>query len=398
MNDRIINSLLDMDFYKMSMIQLLYLKHRDVKVKYKLFDRSNMRLSTSIPKEALVEQLDAMRQLEVSVNDIFYLNNIVINGKRIFCSEFLDWFESFKLPEYFLDIDKDDNFIFEVDDGIEGSLWETLVMSTLSELYYTYKMKGRLAIWNEETYAIGIQRLANKMARISAEAPGLTYIDFGTRRRFSFDWQYRVVELIREFPQFIGTSNVFMAREFDIPVKGTMAHEMDMIYSGIYRDRLRESHQLFLKDWQELYSPALLTALTDTYTSEFFFKDFTKEQAELWDGVRHDSKDPFKFSEKTITFYTHNYIDPKTKSIVYSDKLDDDLMIRLYKKYNGRININTTNGWGTNLTNDLGYMNLNIVVKAVEANGYGCVKLSDDAGKEMGTPEDIRLFKETFTK
>ena len=165
-------------------------------------------------------------------------------------------------------------------------------------------------------------------------------------------------------------------------------------YTMIVKNLSGQSHNKFLQDWWEVYGYGLSIGLTDTYGTEFFFSDMTKEQATKWKGLRHDSGDPILFGERAIEFYKNYGIDPKTKMIVFSDGLDIDTIIQIYEHFKDRIKV--TFGWGTTLTNDLSIKTLSIVVKAVVANGHGLVKLSDNLNKALGNQEDISLFKEIF--
>jgi len=197
--------------------------------------------------------------------------------------------------------------------------------------------------------------------------------------------------------QLAGTSNVYFAMKFDLKPIGTFAHELDMVYSGIYcgsDEELRGSHNRVLEDWWNLYGAPLSIALTDTFGSKFFFEDMTKEQAEKWKGLRQDSGDPIEFGERAVKFYESHGIDPKTKLIVFSDGLDVFTIVKLAEHFKGRINV--TFGWGTNLTNDVGFDTLSLVVKAVEANGKPLVKLSDNLAKAMGPAKVVERFKRVF--
>jgi nicotinate phosphoribosyltransferase len=178
---------------------------------------------------------------------------------------------------------------------------------------------------------------------------------------------------------------------------GTSAHELYMVMSGIMHesdDRIRDSHNQVLKDWWELYGWGLSVAVTDTYGSEFFFRDMTDGQARAWKGLRHDSGDPFEFGERAIRFYESYGIDPRKKLLIFSDGLELETIVSLYERFHDRVKLSF--GWGTNLTNDLGFEPVSIVVKAVEANGHRTVKLSDNLAKSTGTKEDIERFRRIF--
>jgi nicotinate phosphoribosyltransferase len=270
-------------------------------------------------------------------------------------------------------------------------------MSEVNELYFENFVRDNnldlLEIYND-----GDNRLSEKIEILKAN-PDIKFADFGTRRRFSLRWQKHVVgRLINECPgNFIGTSNVGLARAFDVWPIGTFAHEMPMVYAGLADQAgksIRDSHGEFLDDWSDRYGENLSTALTDTYTTNFFFKDFTPERAQKWRSLRHDSGDPFEFGEKVIAFYEVNGINPLDKTIVFSDGLDIDEIVSLHKYFKDKINV--VFGWGTTLTNDLGIPALNIVMKAIRVNGVDTVKVSDNKGKELGPINKLERYHDEF--
>lgn len=248
-------------------------------------------------------------------------------------------------------------------------------------------------------FAEGLQRLDRKISLVKAN-PLVSFSDFGTRRRFSREWHDLVAgRLCSELPQsrFTGTSNVYLAFKYGLPPVGTMAHEMFMVMSGIMHGdeaAIYASHNRVLEDWWDYYGVDLSIALTDTYSTDLFFQDMTPEQARNYRGLRQDSGDPIAFGEKAINFYQGLGIDPTEKTLVFSDGLDIETIFRIAEHFAGRIRC--AFGWGTNLTNDLGFGALSLVVKVVEACGHATVKLSDNLAKAIGSPEDIERFKRIF--
>jgi nicotinate phosphoribosyltransferase len=229
--------------------------------------------------------------------------------------------------------------------------------------------------------------------------PEISFVDFGTRRRFSREWQHYVDRtLAEEMPhQFLGTSSTESAMLHGLVPMGTSAHELTMVMSGIMHDSddlIRASHNRVMQDWWELYGWGLSVAVTDTYGSEFFFRDTDEEQARAWKGLRHDSGDPFEFGERAIRFYRDLGIDPREKLLIFSDGLELQTILALSRRFHDRVKLSF--GWGTNLTNDLGFEPISIVVKAIEANGHRTVKLSDNLAKATGSREDIERFKRIF--
>jgi nicotinate phosphoribosyltransferase len=196
---------------------------------------------------------------------------------------------------------------------------------------------------------------------------------------------------------------VALAHKYGLPPIGTFAHEMPMTYAGLADARgtdIRDSHQHFLQDWYGRYGKDLSIALTDTFTTDFFFSDFTPEQAAHWKGVRHDSGDPYEFGERLIKFYETQGVNAQEKTVVFSDGLDIGQIVGLQKHFEGRIQI--LFGWGTTLTNDMGIKPLNVVMKATHvrlpATGQAAdtVKLSDNPGKHTGPDTQVRRYQQIF--
>jgi nicotinate phosphoribosyltransferase len=201
---------------------------------------------------------------------------------------------------------------------------------------------------------------------------------------------------------YLGSSNVGISGSFGTRPVGTFAHEMPMVYAGIADatgQDIRASHNLMLRDWYSKYGPDLSTALSDTFTSDFFFEDFTAEQAESWRGVRHDSGDPIEFLDKTEKFYQEKGVDPTVKTIFFSDALDVKAAARIHAA--AKMRINDPKGVGTNWTNNVGVKPTNIVMKAThvrmpDGREADTVKLSDNPGKHTGNDALVRRYAETI--
>lgn len=390
--NRIINSLLDIDYYKLSMAQLAFLRFREAQSVFAFKNRTkSVRIADCVDEKELRAEMDHVRKIKgITDEEADYLKSL-----KIFGQDFIDFLKNLTLPEYSVENDAGDFIIQFKGKWPEATLWETICLSILSELYNRSLLSGMTEKEKEAVFKEGDRRLGEKI-KILKRHPEAIIIEFGTRRRFSRDWQDRVLgRLVEEIPgQLFGTSNVLLAMKYGLPPVGTFAHEMDMMYSGIFHEDIKGSHNKVLRHWWDRYGFDLSIALTDTYGSDFFFKDMTKEQAKKWKGLRHDSGDPIEFGEKAIKFYEEHGIDPKEKLLVFSDGLDIDKIIAITEHFKGRIKF--VFGWGTNLTNDLGLKPLSLVVKVVEANGHGTVKLSDNLAKAIGKPEDIEKFKEIF--
>jgi nicotinate phosphoribosyltransferase len=389
-----------LDYYKATMGQLEFSKHPDAEVTFTLKNRSKEKLSTHVTPEELRTRLE-LRQNGWQPDEIAYLASLQNqDGTAQFSEEYLNFLLDNSLPP--IDIGYDDEGDIAVTTTGPWPLvtfWETVVMSELNEFYFANKVAGD-GLSLEDIYREGDRRLIEKIELLK-ERPDIKFSDFGTRRRFSYDWHKHVIRrLATELPDnFLGTSNIYLAHTLGLPPIGTFAHELPMVYAAL-ADEAGENpldgHNRVFQDWHELYRGDLSTALTDTFTSEFFFADFTPEQAESWKALRHDSGDPTQFGEKVIDFFESLGIDPMTKTIVFSDGLDIKTIIQLADYFKDRINV--VFGWGTTLTNDLGVRPNNIVMKAERVNDISTVKLADDAGKHTGTPEKIDYYKEKVAK
>lgn len=395
----IIQSLLDIDFYKFTMGHWVFKRYPDVPVRYAFTNRTaRVLLADYIDEAELRRELDHVRTLRVNSSEAHYLRGTNEYGERIFSEAYLQFLQKLRLPPYEL-ARVDGTYRLEFAGAwSEAMYWETLALSIINELYYRALLERLSAFERDVVLATGTLRLADKV-KILRTRPDISFSDFGTRRRFSRDWQSYVVRVLaQELPgQCLGTSNTAMAMQYGLLPIGTLAHEMFMVMAGMMADddvTLRASHNRVLQEWWDEYGWGLSIALTDTYGTDFFFRDMTAAQARAWKGLRQDSGDPMAFGEKAIAFYQRHGIDPRDKLLVFSDGLDLGTMLKLADHFAGRIRV--TFGWGTNLTNDLGLDALSLVIKVVEVNGRRTVKLSDNLAKATGEAQDIERYKRVF--
>ena len=380
-----------LDYYKATMSQVEFEKIPGETVTFELKNRSTALLSAYCRPEELAVRL-AELQAGWEPEEIAYLASLQnqVRGDVLFSQQFLDYIMDSDLPPVDVSLDeRGDLAVRTTGPAPLVTFWETVIMSEINEIYFRNKLtaEGQSLC---DLYAEGDRRLDQKIAQLR-ERPDIKFSDFGTRRRFSYDWQHHVVtRLARELPEnFLGTSNIYLARELGLKPIGTFAHELPMIYAALADNGSTTpliGHNQLLRDWRDRYGDDLSTALTDTFGSEFFFTDFTAEQAREWNALRHDSGDPFDFGERVIEFYESLEIDPKDKTIVFSDGLDIDRIVELADYFRGKINL--VFGWGTTLTSDLGLVANNFVMKAIAVNGIPTVKLSDVPGKHTG-PEAV---------
>lgn len=378
----IIHSLLDNDLYKFTMLQAMLHQFPQTHGVYRFRCRNNDETAYPLAdlKSDLENQLDALCDLRFRQDELDYLR-----GLRFIKSDFVDYLELFALKRRFIHVDTDDNLLNITIQGpmIQAMFFEIFVLCLVSELYY-----ARLS--TPEVLATGQQRLDDKISYLqnlattdtASTEPPFIVADFGTRRRFSRDWQTHVVQsLHRACPQIVrGTSNVHLAKTLGMTPIGTMAHEFMQAFQAL-DVRLRDSQKAALEAWVREYRGDLGIALTDVVGMDAFLRDFDLYFAKLFDGLRHDSGDPYVWGEKAIAHYQALKIDPKTKILTFSDGLNLPKAWALHCHFKARIK--TSFGIGTDLTNDMGLGKLNIVLKLVECNGQPVAKISDSPGKTM---------------
>ena len=381
----IITSLLDNDLYKFTMLQAMLHQFPQTHGVYRFRCRNNKEALYPLAdiKEQLEKQLDSLCELRFLEDELEYLRSL-----RFMRSDFVDYLELFKLKRRFITVSTDSEGRLFIDiEGpmIQAMFFEVFVLAIVNELYFS-------ALSSEQVIEEGQRRLDEKVALMHHYAaeqakgdrnrPPFIVADFGTRRRFSKAWQAHVVETIHKAePKIVGgTSNVYLAKQLGMTPIGTMAHEFMQAFQAL-DVRLRDSQKAALEAWVHEYRGDLGIALTDVVGMDAFLRDFDLYFAKLFDGLRHDSGDPYVWGDKAIAHYEKLKIDPKTKILTFSDGLNLEKAWELHQYFQGRIK--TSFGIGTNLTNDMGITPINIVLKLVECNGQPVAKLSDSPGKTM---------------
>ena len=387
----IIESLLDTDLYKFTMMQCVLHQFPGAEVSYRFRCRTPG-VDLSPYADEIRDEVMHLCTLTFKDAELAYLG-----GLRFIKSDFVDFLSFFHLKDKYIRVTKDPACDFGLSIEITGPwlhtiLFEIPILAIVNEVYFRH-----IAPVPDE--AEGMRRLRAKIALLKNEPDNadLRVSDFGTRRRFSRAWQEKVVRvLIDELgsPIFSGTSNVDLARRYGLVSIGTMAHEYLQACQAL-GPRLRDSQVFGFEMWAKEYRGDLGIALSDVYGIEPFLKDFDMYFCKLFDGARHDSGDPFVWGERMIEHYRANKCDPRGKSLVFSDGLTVPRIIELYRRFHRRIGIGF--GIGTNLMNDLGPQPLNIVVKMVRANGQPVAKISDNPVKGMcDDPTYLAYLRQVF--
>ena len=405
--DPIVRSLLDTDFYKLLMLQMIWREHRDVPVVFQVINRTKaVRLADEIDIDALREQLDHARSLSFTNKELVWLaGNSFYGVKQIFSSDFIAWLTDYRLPDYDLSVQDGQYVLTFSGPWAEVTLWEIPALAILNELRCRVGLRrlGRFEL--DILYSRAKTRLWSKVERLRA-LPDLVISDFGTRRRHSFLWQRWCVEALKEGlgNRFIGSSNVLLSMDADLEAIGTNAHELPMVMAALAPDdaALATAPYRVLEEWRSQYAGNLLIVLPDAFGTAAFLRDAPDWVAD-WTGFRPDSAPPIEAGERIIAWWQVKGRDPTQKLLIFSDGMDVDTIEETYRHFDGRVRMSF--GWGTNLTNDFrdcdpeggaGLEPISLVAKVTRANGRPAVKLSDNPAKATGDPAEIARYRRIF--
>ena len=407
--DPIVRSLLDTDFYKLLMLQLIWRRYRDVPVTFSVINRTTtVRLAEEVDEAELRAQLDHARTLRFSNRELIWLGGNTFYGvKSIFKPDFLAWLADYRLPEYDLSRGADGQFRLAFSGAwAEVTLWEIPALAILNELRSRRALRrlGRFEL--DVLYARAKTKLWGKVEGLRRLEP-LSISDFGTRRRHGFLWQGWCVEALKEGlgRAFIGTSNVLLAMNNDLEAVGTNGHELPMVLAALAEDddaALRAAPYQVLEDWRATYDGNLLVALPDAFGTRAFLADAPDWLAD-WKGFRPDSAPPIEGGEEIMAWWKAQGRDPRERLLVFADGMDVDTIETTHAHFKGRVR--TSFGWGTNLTNDFRdcapapmpeLTPISLVCKVTRADGRSAVKLSDNVEKATGDPAEIERYLRVF--
>ncbi|MFO7763868.1 MAG: nicotinate phosphoribosyltransferase [Wenzhouxiangellaceae bacterium] len=373
----IVESLLDTDIYKFSMMQAVLHQFPGAEVEYRFKCRSP-EVDLRPLAQDIAREVEHMCTLKLEPGELDFLA-----AQRYFKRDFIEFLRLFHLQSRFVEIGEEDEQLSITIRGpwLHTILFEVPLLAIVSELHTRRRHP-------EMDFTAGRDRLEEKIDQVRAlDRPDeFVFADFGTRRRFSRAWHEEVVEkLAREIPNSLrGTSNVRLARDLGLVPIGTMAHEFIQAAQAL-GPRLAETQRFAFEVWAREYRGDLGIALSDTYSLKAFLRDFDMFFCKLFDGARQDSGDPIEWGEAMIEHYEHNRVDPKTRNLIFSDSLNIPRAAEIWHRFRERINVSF--GIGTNLTHDTGTDPINIVIKMTECNGQPVVKLSDSPGKIMSTDQ-----------
>ena len=377
---QIINSLLETDMYKFSMGQTIFHQFTSYKTTWTFKCRNKDVHFTDEMVEEIKEQVQAFCQLRFTEEELEYLDNITwIKGTYV---DFLRLWQP-RYEEFTITTDAPCGLAIDAaGTWLNTSMYEIPVLAIVNEVYF------RMAYDYDVLLKQFKRRLDEKVRLLEEDTYRLSdFSEFGLRRRLSAEAQEMAVKAIAEVElpadsHFIGTSNVYLAKKFNLKPVGTMAHEWIMCTGqGNHKHNPAYSNWYALDAWVKEYGILNGIALTDTITTDCFLRDFQLTYATLFSGVRHDSGDPYEWGDKMIAHYNSLGINPRKKTLLFSDSLDFERATALYDYFKDKAKV--AFGIGTFISNDTDEEALNIVMKTTKCNGMDVAKISDVAGKGM---------------
>lgn len=359
------------DFYKITMKAAVFRHFPEVEAGFKFICRTEG-VDLRGMRNDIVSEVCKCEQLSYSPSEIRYL------GKFPYLSKgYLNFLKTQRWSADNVVVNRSDS---STNGGLEIRVngpwlytidWEIWLLKIISELYTQRMVADNPDHFLDE----GTKRLTDKLTYLREAAPGLRFVDMGARRAASSQWHYEVLRHIKEtYPECLaGTSNVYLADLLNLPCFGTHAHEWDSAHLAFYHPA--DAKRMAMQHWLEAFGGDAGTCLSDTFTTKVFLRSFNKMYANAFTGVRHDSGPWRPWAQKVLDHYRSLGIDPKTKTLVFSDGLDFPGMVEIYKELKDICRVGF--GIGTNLCNDIGFKPLNIVVKMVSCNGRPVLKISD---------------------
>ena len=356
------------------MDQVIFHKHTDLCGQYYFKCRNEGVVFTPGMVEEINAQIDHLCKLRFTREELDYLRSI-----RFIKNDYVEFLRLWHpIRDYVsVDLNADGELSVVVDGPLFSAMqFEIYLLEIINEVYF------RTAFDYDKLRSSAAERLDAKIKAMNDGTYTFKFAEFGCRRRLSREWEDEVVRrFVTETDNCVGTSNVYLAKKYNVTPIGTYAHEFVQMYQGVDSIPLAYTNHYAMRDWYSEYDGDNGTALTDTVTTDLFLLDFNRSMVNNYTGVRHDSGDPYAWGEKIIAHYKKFGVDPKTKLLLFSDSLDFDRAQKLYDYFRDKAKVSF--GIGTFVSNDTCEDALNIVIKLQYVNGRPVAKLSDTPGKAM---------------
>lgn len=375
-------SILDNDLYKFTMGQYILHKFPNIYVKYKFVFRNPEILYNKVDMNDLLHKMvHSIKQAIESMNDKHNVDKLSFieskNNTKMFKEDYINFLKHIEFKyDHIINFKSDDkNISFEIS-GLWSNVvyYEVPILSSISSVISSYLMDY---VDIDYRYA-QLREVINKY--------NIKIADFGTRRRFDYTAHDHMIKTLGD--DLIGTSNVELALKYNLTPIGTMAHELFQASQAFVHPL--DSQVFTLSEWSDEYDGDLGIALSDTLGFEKFKDDFSLKFSKQFDGIRQDSGNPYKIGDEIIEHYIKLGINPKTKSYVCSDGLNDiNSIVNLHNHFKDKINISF--GIGTFLTNKC-KTPPQVVIKMFQCNDRPVAKISDNQNKMMCNDEFYKQY------
>ncbi len=369
----IVKSLLDTDLYKFNMNQVIFHKHTNLIGEYHFKCRNENVVFTKEMLDEIDDQIDHLCKLRFSNEELDYLRTI-----RFLSHDYIEFLRLYHPIRDYVSTSLNNGVLTIIVKGplFSAMQFEIYLLEIVNETYFKFQYNY------EELIAKAKEKLSNKIKCFQNNKYNFKFAEFGCRRRLSFEFEdYAINELLTKTNNIIGTSNVYLAKKYNIKPIGTYAHEYVQMYQGISKIPLAYTNYYAMKDWFDEYKGDNGIALTDTLTTDLFLLDFNFLQASTYTGLRHDSGDPYLWGDKILKHYKTLGIDPKNKTLLFSDSLNFDKAQDIYDYFKSKCKVSF--GIGTFISNDTNVEPLNIVIKLQYVNEKPVAKISDCETKSM---------------
>lgn len=380
--DWCIESLLDTDLYKFTMDQAFFLRNTDLRGKYYFACRNDDVYFTEEMYNEILRQVDHLCTLHFTEDELNYLRSI-----RFLRYDYIEFLRLWHPIRDYVDIKWDDGKLNIVVDGplFSAMFFEIYLLEIISEVYF------RMGCNYNNLITEARARLDKNIQNFNNGTYTFRFSEFGGRRRFSREWQDEVVRrFAAETNAMVGTSNVYLAKKYNLMPTGTSAHEYTMAMLGYEKHRPAYANYYALKEWYDIYRGDNGIALTDTLGTDVFLKDFDRSFSATFNGVRNDSGDPYAWGIKMLSHYEKYGIDPHSKTLLFSNSLSLDKAQQLYDTFKTYTNV--AFGIGGGVTSNSNVPGLNIVIKLQYVNDRPVAKLSDDSGKTMSQNKEYTNY------
>ena len=384
----IVTSLLDTDLYKFNMNQVIFHKHTNLNGVYHFKCRNEEVVFTKEMLDEINEQIDYLCKLTFKEDELNYLRSI-----RFIKNDYVEFLRLWHPIRDYVTTSLDNGTLKLIVSGplFSAMQFEIYLLEIINEVYFRFQYDYN------ELLASAKERLAMKIESFNTGKYTFKWAEFGCRRRLSKEFEgYALKELKDKTKNMVGTSNVYYAYKYNLTPIGTYAHEYVQMFQGIDSIPLAYTNYYAMKDWYTEYEGDNGTALTDTVTTDLFLKDFNRSMVNNYSGVRHDSGDPYVWGEKMLAHYRKFGIDPKTKTLLFSDSLNFDKAQEIYEYFKDKCKVSF--GIGTFVTNDTKVDALNIVIKLQYVNGRPVAKISDAPTKSMCDDENYFEYLQDAVK